>query len=148
MKLEFIAIIKGVFFDAHRADIDAEVTGYILGLEALQGKTGLWYLVQRARRKHYRVWATDAPFASKELLKARHYKWCDGAKYKFRAWRIETIELHEELEFLRTEVYGKKGGSVIVEELGVKDRFSERREAFEPVQLGQMSTTGASSRPG
>jgi len=145
VKLEFIALMKGVYYDAHRADVDAEVTGFILGQEVLDGKTALWHLLQRARRKHYRVWATNSPFSTKDMLKSRSYEWCDGRKYAYKAWRTETIDLHEELEFLRTAVYGRRGGEVIVEELGIKDRFSERREAFEPVQLGQMSTTGGAS---
>ena len=140
VKLEFIAVMKGgVFYDAHRADVDAEVTAFVLGQKVLDGKTGLWHLLQRARRKHYRVWATDSPFATKDLLKARGYRWCDSIRFAYKAWRIETVELHAELEFLRAHVYGSRGGEVVVEELGVRDRFSERREAFEPVQLGHMS---------
>ena len=144
VKLEFIAVMKGVFYDAHRADVDAEVTAFVLGQTVLDGKTGLWHLLQRARRKHYRVWATDSPFATKDLLKARGYRWCDSTRFAYKAWRIETVELHAELQFLRAHVYGSRGGEVVVEELGVRDRFSERREAFEPVQLGQMNTDSRS----
>ncbi len=143
VKLSFIAMMKGIFYDAHRADIDADVTAFIIAQEATPGRTGLWHILQRARRKHWRIWATDAPFASKELLKVRGYKWCDGRKHAHKAWRIETTELHEELDFLRAEVYGKRGGTVFVDELGAHDRFSGRREAFEPVDLNQMSTAGA-----
>ncbi|HJV96481.1 MAG TPA: 3'-5' exonuclease [Albitalea sp.] len=138
VKLEFIAVMQGAFYDAHRAPVDAEVTTWVLGNELSDGHPAMWHVLTRARRTNYRVWALDSPFQLKDVLKARGYKWFDGPQYAFKGWRIETVDLIEELEFLETEIYGPRG-QVMVEELGPKDRFTERRAGYEPVTLGQKS---------
>lgn len=140
-KLEVIAMQMGVFYDAHRAPVDAEVTAWVLSNTLSDGRTPLWHVLSRARRTNYRVWAIEAPFKAKDILKARDYKWRDGPQYAWKAWRIETIDLFEELRFLEAEIYGA-GAEVIVEELSARERFTERRAAWEPVILGQRRLAG------
>lgn len=133
-KLEFIAYKLGFFHDAHRAVADCEITAGILGCPLVDGSTGLLHLLQAARCARWRVWAINAPFATKDLLKARGYAWRDIPGTTDKAWRVETVDPNAECSFLRSEVF-RRGGPVLIEEVGAKNRFSDRRAALESVQL-------------
>ena len=77
-----------------------------------RGDTALGLLLARARQPSVRVWATDAPFASKDSLKARRYKWHPGADGLPLAWarELEPAALDAEVAFLSDEIYRRPFG--------------------------------------
>lgn len=131
LKLEYIAYKLGFFYDAHRAETDCKALLHALSMNSPQEKTALAYLIENARKTTYRLWATFAPFESKELLKARDYKFSDGSIETFekKVWHKSfesEEEIAEELLWLAKNVYMKES-SVLVEKLTAKERFSFRR---------------------
>jgi DNA polymerase-3 subunit epsilon len=84
-------------------------------------------LLDRARRKAFCVWAEDAPFALKDVLKRRRYRWNDGADGRPKSWHIdvEEAELDAELSFLRNEIY-LCDVEINCREITALDRFSTR----------------------
>lgn len=133
-KLEFIAFKLGFFFDAHRAVADAEVTGGMLGQVLTDGTTGLWHLLQNARQQQWRVWATGASYSSKGILKSRGYEWRDVPGTTEKAWRIATSHPRDEIDFLRQNVL-KPGLSVLIEQVGFTNRFTNRSVTSELIQV-------------
>jgi DNA polymerase-3 subunit epsilon len=127
-KLEYLLTASGLFHDAHRALDDCQATLEILARE-LPGTTvtSLSMLLERARRKTFRVWATGAPFALKEALKRRGYRWSDGTDGRSRAWYIDVVEdaLEIEQKFLITEIYLREI-EFDYREVTALDRFSNR----------------------
>jgi DNA polymerase-3 subunit epsilon len=84
-------------------------------------------LLDRARRKTFRIWAENAPFSLKEVLKRRRYRWSDGSDGRPRSWLIdvEGDKLDAELDFLRKEVY-QRDVDLDCREITALDRFSNR----------------------
>ncbi|WP_234996063.1 3'-5' exonuclease [Pseudobacteriovorax antillogorgiicola] len=81
---------------AHRALFDCATTFRLMSPYFAE-------LVRKSFMKEYRVFATAAPFESKDKLKARAYRW-DGAK---RVWYKTVLEdmIESERVFLAEEVY-------------------------------------------
>ena len=131
LKLEYIAYKLGFYYDAHRAETDCKALLHALSSKSTQEKTALAHLIENARKTTYRLWATLAPFESKELLKAKDYKFSDGSietfekKVWFKSFDTEE-EIAAELEWLAKNVYMKES-SVLVEKMTAKERFSFRR---------------------
>jgi DNA polymerase-3 subunit epsilon len=125
-KLEFIAFKNGYFYSAHRAVADAEVTAGMIGHTFADGTTGLWHLLQKAREQQFRVWALDAPFDLKGMLKDRGYAWKDTPGRSKKSWCVETPDADEEVAFLKERIF-KRGGQILVEKIGRNNRFTNRR---------------------
>jgi DNA polymerase-3 subunit epsilon len=71
-KLSYLLTESGFFHDAHRALDDCHATLEILARKlSATSTTALASLLERARRKTFRIWAEDAPFALKDALKRR-----------------------------------------------------------------------------
>jgi DNA polymerase-3 subunit epsilon len=147
-KLEYLAYQYGFFYDGHRAEIDCRALLEILrrplgGVWGSRGAaddlfsgqrwavgespteaTGLKTLLDRARLPTYRVWATGSPFETKDVLKARQYRW-DGDE---RCWWIELPAegLEAELAWLKTAVYGGRSAMVDIDVLDARVRYSAR----------------------
>lgn len=131
LKLEYIAYKLGFYYDAHRAETDCKALLNALNKKSKEDKNALSFLIENARKTTYRLWATFAPFESKELLKARDYKFSDGSIETFekKVWHksFDTEEqIQEEMDWLAKNVYMKET-SVLVEKLTAKERFSFRR---------------------
>lgn len=104
-KLEYIAYRSGIFFEGHRAEVDCQVGVHILAqdLPGL-GCTALGALLESARTPSILLFAEGSPFASKDKLKARGYRWNASRKVW---WTSLEPDLYEaELAWLRDEVYG------------------------------------------
>jgi DNA polymerase-3 subunit epsilon len=128
-KLEYIAYKYGFFYGAHRAEMDCLVGVHILAQNLPMSKErALKVLLENARKGTYRIWANDAPYDSKEILKARGYRWNDGINKGYKSW-YKDVKLEEdkeaELDFLRQEIY-KSEKDIIVDEISIFDRFSDR----------------------
>jgi DNA polymerase-3 subunit epsilon len=127
-KLTYLITQSGLFHDAHRALDDCHATLEVLARRLpATSTTALGALLDRARRKTFRIWAENAPFDLKETLKRRHYRWNDGSDGRPRSWHIDVEEdkLDAELNFLWNEVY-QQHVDLNCREITALDRFSNR----------------------
>lgn len=125
-KLSALAQDRGWFYDAHRALVDCHALLQVLASPVVDGSgTGLARLIAAAGQPSYRLRAVAAPFESKDLLKARNYRWDAAA----RVWSC-TLRSDEALEaeqvWLQAEVYGPRRAKAEVEVLDALTRYSLR----------------------
>jgi DNA polymerase III subunit epsilon len=128
MKLEYLAMKSGFFYDAHRAATDCHAGIELLSKPLPQsGTLALQTLLDEARKPTCRVWAENAPFDFKDMLKARGYRWNDGNDGRPKSWYcdIQETELENELRYLRSEIYQREI-DVLVVRISAFDRFSVR----------------------
>lgn len=123
-----IATHLSYFFTAHRAMADVEALGVLMSLVPggwIGDKSLFAQLLESARRTSYRVYANGSPFAVKDTLKARGYKWDDKNKAWFFDIRDnahaedEIAPLDKEMHWLSTE--GKSRPKF--EELTARERY-------------------------
>jgi DNA polymerase-3 subunit epsilon len=119
----------GLFYDAHRALDDCRAVLEILDFKLPSiGATILSLLVDEARRQTVRIWALNAPFALKEDLKRRHYRWNDGSDGRPRSWFVDVDESchREEIEYLRKHIFRRDDVDFHIQRLDAFLRFSNR----------------------
>lgn len=124
-KLPYLVGRRGWFYDAHRAIDDCHALIELLAAPVPdRGATILSLLTAAAAKPCFRIWAERAPYEAKDRLKARRYRWSDGADGRARAWWIEVGEsaVEEEIEYLRREVYGWDA-TPRVQRLNALDRY-------------------------
>lgn len=129
-KLEFLAYaVGGVFYDAHRALVDAEILLHLLTLPAHDGRKILAHILDASRKPTYRIWAVGAPIEKKHYLKKRNgYQWSDGTEPErpIKAWfKDGVLDLEGELEDLAVHVYAGPA-SVIVDRISGRERYTDR----------------------
>lgn len=131
-KLEYLAYKFGFFYDAHRAEMDCLVGVHIL-TQTLPVSKELAFktLLNNSLQKTYIIWAVNSPFASKDILKARGYRWNDGNNGKPKSWFIVVNAQEKDLEkeFLAQAVYQNNviaDMMTIIEEIDALKRFSIR----------------------
>jgi DNA polymerase III subunit epsilon len=128
-QLAHLAIGHGLFFDGHRALHDCRA-----GIEILSrplprsGRTALAVLLESARSARWRVWAEGAPYAFRDTLKRRGYRWNDGSDGSPRAWYLDVGDeaLEDESAFLRSQVYRRKDVKLDVRRVTAFERYSNR----------------------
>ena len=130
-KLESLALALGLFYDAHRAEMDCHALLAVLTAPMPKDPAShaLATLIAASRQPAYRLSATGAPFDSKDRLKARRYRW-NGEQ---RVWqtRIDSeAALEAELQWLREQVYGARQASVTLEQTDALVRYSSRSGDF------------------
>lgn len=88
----------------------------------------LQYCSARARRLQYRIWADGAPFALKDTLKQRGYRWNDGADGNPKSWYFDAdADVTEaEPDYLRKEIFQREDVQIAVRPITSLDRFSSR----------------------
>ena len=130
-KLENLAQSLGLFYDAHRAEMDCHALLAVLvaplGASADTGikHTGLAHLLQAAQKPSYRLQATHAPFDAKDKLKARGYRW--NADQKVWHTRLDDeAALQLECEWLKPHVYHDRAVVVQVEKQTALVKYSAR----------------------
>ncbi|MDP4708887.1 MAG: 3'-5' exonuclease, partial [Rickettsiaceae bacterium] len=75
-KLEYIAYRYNFFFEGHRAIIDCLAGIHILSQELYNSKQlALKQLLDNAMQPRFKLWAQNAAYAHKDLLRARQYRW-------------------------------------------------------------------------
>lgn len=125
-RLGALAQDRGWFYDAHRALVDCHALLQVLASPLPEGgTTGLTRLIEAAARPSFRLRATGSPFESKDLLKARGYRWDAEARVWFCAPGNDEA-LEAELAWLKAEVYGSRRAQVEVEALDALTRHSHR----------------------
>ncbi len=107
--LPYLLMGAGLFHDAHRAADDCMALLEVLARPLPSGDLALKRLLDNARKNTFRIWATNSPFERKDDLKARGYRWSDGAGGKTKAWWIDVAEDQWDAEhaFLAQEIYGR-----------------------------------------
>jgi len=75
----------GHFYDAHRAASDTWALAMLIAMPAADGRTIAAHIIENGRRIDARVSAVSAPFAIKDELKSRGYRWQPRA----RVWTID-----------------------------------------------------------
>lgn len=125
-KLEYLAYRHGFFYEGHRAEIDCLALLEVLRRPfAESGGTALRQLLDSARAPSYRLWASNSPFESKDVLKKRGYWWDAGRRCWYGEVRSREA-VQTELAWLRDAVYGGKGVAVELEEFDARTRYSGR----------------------
>jgi DNA polymerase-3 subunit epsilon len=118
----------GLFHDGHRADEDCRALLEILSRPLPStGEVALKRLLDTARKPMMRVWAENAPFDFKDILKARGYRWNDGSDSRPRSWwkDLHPEALDGELTYLRAEIFQYQA-DISVRRVTAVDRFSDR----------------------
>jgi DNA polymerase III subunit epsilon len=127
-KLAYLATGAGFFYARHRAADDCLAAIELLAMtHARTLRTGLSQLLERARLLTVRIWAENAPFDLKDVLKARGYRWNGEGNGAPRAWYVDVAEADQaaELAFLKAEIY-RGEIELLSRRIDAYDRFSER----------------------
>ena len=110
-KLEYIAYKYNFFYEGHRAIIDCLVGIHILSQELYNSKQlALKQLLDNAMQPRFKLWAQNAAYAHKDLLRARQYRWDTHPAHGFKAWSIELPEnqVATEIDYLKNEIYNSQ----------------------------------------
>jgi len=127
-RLSYIASKLGFFYNAHRAVEDCQAGIEVLTRVLPRSKErAMSQLLSNARKVTNRIWAVQAPYDSKDVLKARGYRWNDGNDERPKAWYVDvdTKDTSTEKRFLESEIY-RRQINLPVTKITAKDRFSER----------------------
>lgn len=125
-KLDYIAYQMGFFFGAHRAEEDCQALLEILARPLpVSGSPGLKPLLDRLPEVTYTVYAINSPFATKDALKARKYRWDAEGKVWYRTV-AGADAFNDEIAWLKANVYGGRSARIQVEERDSKVRFSRQ----------------------
>jgi DNA polymerase-3 subunit epsilon len=129
-KLESLAQSLGLFYDAHRAEMDCHaLLAVLLAPLAVPGPEAppnvLAHLLQAAQKPVFRLQATQAPFDAKDKLKSRGYRW--NADQKVWHTRLgDEAALQLECAWLKEHVYHQRAAVVQVEKLDSAVKYSSR----------------------
>ena len=120
--LEYLLMKQGFFFDGHRAKIDCLAGIALLASPLPTGEPALAALLASARKARTMIRAVNSPFETKDVLKARGYRW-DTAD---RVWWTLTEDLEAEQAWLAENVYRGKLPPLPLKHIRADTRFSLR----------------------
>ena len=123
--LQALVMANGAFFDGHRAVEDCYAGVFLLGSKlGDDGLPALGALRRNALRRDVRLWAVGSPFETKDVLKARGYRWSGEA----RAWWCDVPEdaVSDEEAWLRDHVYAGRAPRLPRRPLDAYTRYSLR----------------------
>ncbi len=123
VKLGYLLNDYGYFHNGHRAIDDCRALLHLLAQQLpCTKRLAMSLLLDNARKAEYQLWAENASYEFKDVLKARGYRW-DGAA---RCWFIVLDEsaLPDEEEFLRREVFGGRSVDLRRDKITARNRFS------------------------
>lgn len=149
MKLEWLSEKhSGVFYDAHRADADCRAGIHLLASTLPSGRRAMAVLLERARQKTVRVWALASPFATKDALKQRGYRWSGGEDGSPKSWYrdIPQRTIHEEREWLQAHIYSTGALPAVAQRIGARVRYSHRIVGLPLRALVDCEVQGPSAR--
>jgi DNA polymerase-3 subunit epsilon len=123
--LEFLAYRSGFFYDAHRSEMDCRALLEVINRPLPgSGNRPLGILQAPLSQTDWRVYAVGAAFETKDLLKARGYRWDAGQKLWHQT--LPESEMPAEIEWLKAEVYKRPRVTLDFEGLDALVRFSGR----------------------
>lgn len=116
----------GEFFGGHRAEEDCLAAIHVLATPGADGALPFGLLLESARRPTYRVWAVGAPFETKDVLKARGYRFHGGPGARAKTWYRDCAEaaLGDELAWLCANCCAGRDARELRQ--GHVDRFTAR----------------------
>jgi len=126
VKLEYLAYKYGFFYEGHRATIDCYAAIELLSNTLpTSGELVLKRLLDTARQVTIRLWAMNAPFDKKDLLKERKYRWSDGSNGSKKSWYIDVPEdaYDDELVYLSENIYSGKKPDLPSLKITAKERY-------------------------
>jgi DNA polymerase III subunit epsilon len=107
-KLAYLAMEFGFFYERHRAVNDCLAAIEILGQSLPKsGTSALTKLLSNARKTTWRVWAENSPYETKDILKARGYRWVNDSNKQTKGWYIDVEDNCRagEEQYLKREIY-------------------------------------------
>lgn len=129
-KLDYLLFqLCSEFHTGHRAGDDCLATLHVLAMPRDGQATPLTRLLERARRKTFRLSAVGSPIESKDLLKARGYKWFNGSTTRPKTWfkDLDEEQVEAEQQWLREHAYGGLANPPWrLDKFTSKERYSER----------------------
>lgn len=118
----------GLFFNAHRASDDCEA-GVALLTQTFprSGHRVLGTVLAAARQSCWRIFAVEAPYDAREILRQRGYRWNARPEFGPRSWWIdlERTRVEPELQFLQGEIF-RRLVDLPMSEITAYDRYSSR----------------------
>lgn len=135
-KLEYIAYKYNFFFEGHRAITDCLAGIHILAQRLpISEQLVLKLLLKSASAIRFRLWATNAPYDAKELLKMRGYRWGVKQDNGQKAWYLELLEdkIEEEINYLRSEIY-RGPINIPIEVFDAYSRFSNNYRNMQNIE--------------
>lgn len=115
-KQELLSLFHGFYYSGHRALTDIDALANLL----LQGDY-LKEILANAKTKQVCVDCVQAPFESKDLLKANGFSW--DAPNKFWTKLVSESDLDDTKNFLTEEVYAKGKMKAEFSTIELRDRF-------------------------
>ena len=91
----------------------------------VSGQAGLKPLLDQLPNIDYKVYALNAPFATKDALKARQYSWDAAGKVWYRTL-VGPDAFNDEIVWLKATVYGGRKAKIDVEQRDARSRCSRR----------------------
>ncbi|MHC2018913.1 3'-5' exonuclease [Methylobacterium sp. CM6247] len=125
MKLGYLLTDYGFFHKGHRAIDDCHALRALLAAPLkTSGRLALACLLETARKPSLRIWAAGSPIVTKDVLKARSYRWSS----RRRCWYIDIEEERSDIErsFLSQEIFQGEVIDLPTERITARDRFSIR----------------------
>lgn len=147
-KLELLALHAGYVYGAHNALNDIDVMPLLLNLDHRELGTPFSEMRAAGEQASILLVAQGSPFAAKDALKARGYRWSpDGAeaaghsKSWYRVLADDPQVLAEEGEFLKTEIY-QRDVELPAFRISGNERYSARkpsqREFFRTAEVRRV----------
>lgn len=128
--LEYLLFKFGWCINAHRALDDAEgVLGLLLETLPQADNSIFKVVLENSAESITKLYAINAPFDKKDILKQRGYRWSDGSNGTPKCWWISIPESQEKDEFayLAAGVYPNgRTDSIEIKRISPVDRFSRR----------------------
>ncbi len=123
--LEYLAYRHGFFYDAHGAEMDCRALLEILQTQQPNGQSYLKTLLTLLGRVQERIWALNAPFDRKDLLKERGYRWNSEDP---KAWWVNCArtEARAERRWLLKTVYQAQSANLRIDVIDATSRYSNR----------------------
>ncbi|MBB3952612.1 3'-5' exonuclease [Aureimonas jatrophae] len=125
-KLGYLVGQSGWFHNGHRAVDDCHALLEVLASVSRKEDVPAPFpqLLRSARQTRLRIHAIGSPFHTKDVLKARGYRWCDGTNGRPKCWwrEIDEKAYDDEAFFLTSEIYGRDF-EAHVERLTARERF-------------------------
>jgi DNA polymerase-3 subunit epsilon len=125
-KLDYIASQYGFFFDAHRAETDCLALLEILQKPLPKSSViALKRLVDQSTEKDWCVYALNSKFETKDLLKARSYRW-NAERKTWHRTVTGTEAITGEVAWLKEAIYGGRAVKLEFEVRDAQLRYSKR----------------------
>ncbi len=130
-KLDYLNFKANYFYDGHRALVDCWATLNILSVE----EGAFDELKASVKKREILVCAINSSYDTKDLLKARGYRWSDGSAALPKAWWtvVDEGDFGDEQAWLDEVIYKSQGASTELPNriITARTRYSRRAEMFD-----------------